>query len=198
MAENQEPNQSQINIPKRNGGPIAIIILAVLILIGAGIWWKSQNKTLSTSYTENTNTSTDTYKEESTTTSDQTNTSTQDSMMAATSSNPSMSTSTKSSASSTPPTTQTQVKTFTITAQNFSFNPKEIRVKKGDTVKIILKNSGGFHDWVIDAFNARTTQIQGGQTAEVTFVADKAGTFEYYCSVDEHKQMGMRGNLIVE
>jgi len=90
------------------------------------------------------------------------------------------------------------LKLFKITAQNFSFDPKEIRVKKGDTVKITLNNVGGVHDWVIDEFNAKTPKIKDGETADIQFVADKSGTFEYYCSVGTHRQMGMVGKLIVE
>lgn len=97
-------------------------------------------------------------------------------------------------------TTQNKVgeKTFTVAGKNYSFTPSEIRVKKGDKVKIVFTNSGGFHDWVIDEFNARTKQIGSGQTDTVEFVADKVGTFEYYCSVGNHRQMGMKGNLVVE
>lgn len=91
-----------------------------------------------------------------------------------------------------------ETKTFNVTGQNFSFSVKEIRVKKGDKVKIVYTNKQGFHDFVIDEFNARTPQIQAGTTEEIEFVADKAGTFEYYCSVGQHRQNGMKGNLIVE
>lgn len=90
------------------------------------------------------------------------------------------------------------VKKFEVHAANFLFDVKEIRVKKGDTVKIEFYNDEGFHDWVVDEFNARTQQIAAGKTDEVTFVADKTGTFEYYCSVGKHRAMGMKGNLIVE
>lgn len=91
-----------------------------------------------------------------------------------------------------------QVREFTLTAKPYSFTPAEISVNKGDTVKITLSNIEGFHDWVIDEFNARTERINAGQTATVQFVADKAGTFEFYCSVGNHRQMGMKGNLIVK
>lgn len=91
-----------------------------------------------------------------------------------------------------------EVKTFEVAASNFKFDQKEIRVKKGDTVKIMLTNTGGNHDWKVDEFNAATEIIGEGGTAEVEFVADKVGTFEYYCSVGTHRQMGMVGNLIVE
>lgn len=91
-----------------------------------------------------------------------------------------------------------ETKTFTISGKSFSFTPNEIRVKKGDIVKITFKNTGGFHDFTIDEYNVKTAQIQSGQTADVEFVADKAGTFEFYCSVGNHRAQGMKGNLIVE
>lgn len=89
------------------------------------------------------------------------------------------------------------VKEFTVTGKPFSFAPNAITVNKGDTVKITFVNENGMHDWVLDEFNARTKQIGGGQSETVTFVADKAGTFEYYCSVGTHRQMGMVGTLTV-
>lgn len=88
--------------------------------------------------------------------------------------------------------------TFDIEATNFEFSVPEIRVKQGDTVTINFKVSEGFHDWVVDEFNAQTKQLGEGGTETITFVADKTGTFEYYCSVGQHRQMGMVGQLIVE
>ena len=90
------------------------------------------------------------------------------------------------------------VKTFTLDAQNISFSQVQIRVKKGDRVKIVLVNKEGFHDWTIDEFDANTQQISEGDQDSVEFVADQVGTFEYYCSVGTHRQLGMVGNLIVE
>ena len=91
-----------------------------------------------------------------------------------------------------------ETKTIEITAANFTFSPGEIRVKKGDTVKVVLNNKEGFHDWVVDELNVSTKQVGKGETTEITFIPDKAGTFEFYCSVGSHRQMGMKGNLIVE
>jgi plastocyanin len=91
-----------------------------------------------------------------------------------------------------------ETKTFTVSAANFSFDIKEMKVKKGDTVKIDFKNNEGFHDWVIDDFSARTKQLQAGGTESISFTADKTGTFEYYCSVGQHRKFGMVGKLIVE
>ncbi len=89
-------------------------------------------------------------------------------------------------------------KTFTITGSNFSFSPSSITVNKGDKVKIVFANSGGTHDFKIDEYSVATPRISGGQSASVEFVADKSGTFDYYCSVGSHRAMGMQGTLIVK
>ncbi len=91
-----------------------------------------------------------------------------------------------------------EAKIFNVTAANFSFSVKEMKVKQGDTVKIVFENKEGFHDWVIDEFNARTQQLPAGKSETIEFVADKNGTFEYYCSVGSHRANGMVGKLIVE
>lgn len=95
-------------------------------------------------------------------------------------------------------TSEAGANSFNITGSNFSFSTTELKVKKGEKVKIIFQSKGGLHDWTVDEFNAKTRQIKDGESAEVEFVADKAGTFEYYCSVGQHRTMGMKGKLIVE
>lgn len=94
--------------------------------------------------------------------------------------------------------TKGEVKEFTVSGRNFSFSPSTIRVKQGDIVKITFENTGGTHDFVIDEFDVATSQIQSGKSGSVEFVADKKGTFDYYCSVANHRQNGMEGQLIVE
>jgi nitrite reductase (NO-forming) len=91
-----------------------------------------------------------------------------------------------------------QAKIIEVIGKNFSFSPAEIKVKQGDKIKIVFINQEGFHDWKIDEFNAATNKINAGNQATVEFVADKTGTFEYYCSVGTHRQMGMVGKLIVQ
>lgn len=88
--------------------------------------------------------------------------------------------------------------TFDVVGGMFYFVPNDITVKKGDTVKINFINAGGFHDFVLDEFDVKTAQINGGETASVEFVADKVGIFEFYCSVGSHRQMGQKGVFTVE
>ncbi len=87
---------------------------------------------------------------------------------------------------------------FTVKGSNYAFDVQEIRVKEGDTVTINFESSEGFHDWVVDEFDAATAKVRPGTPTSVTFVASKAGTYEYYCSVGSHRAQGMVGTLIVE
>lgn len=96
-----------------------------------------------------------------------------------------------------------EMKTFVLTGGNYWFEmdgqrAPELRVKLGDKVRIEFTNVEGFHDFVVDEFNAATEQINTGGSTFVEFVADKTGTFEYYCSVGQHRANGMVGNLVVE
>jgi plastocyanin len=89
------------------------------------------------------------------------------------------------------------MKKYTVTGANFSFDPKEISVKKGDTVQITFKNAEGFHDFMIDEFGVKTNKVQAGSQEVVKFVASKTGEFQYYCSVGQHRANGMWGTLKV-
>lgn len=91
-----------------------------------------------------------------------------------------------------------ETKTFEVVGEPFFFSVKEMRVKQGDTVKVVFTNKQGFHDWVIDEFGGKTKQLAAGQSETIEFVADKKGTFEYYCSVGAHRANGMVGKLIVQ
>lgn len=95
-------------------------------------------------------------------------------------------------------TVTTDTKVFAISGKNFTFDIKEIRVKKNDTVTINFTSTDGFHDFGIDEFDARTEKIRTGDATSVTFVANKTGTFEYYCSVGSHRVSGMTGKIIIE
>ena len=90
------------------------------------------------------------------------------------------------------------VKEFAVSGKNFSFTPASMEVNVGDRVKITFTNQGGNHDLVVDGYNIRTKVLGASQSETIEFVADKAGNFEYYCSVGTHRQMGMKGTLVVK
>jgi cytochrome c oxidase subunit 2 len=70
------------------------------------------------------------------------------------------------------------VKEITINASNFEFDVQEIKVNKGDTVKVTLKNASGNHALKFEGYNK---EVKGNKT--ISFVADKAGEFDFLCSV---------------
>lgn len=91
-----------------------------------------------------------------------------------------------------------EVVEFTVEGSEFKFTPKVLNVKAGDKVRIIFKNKGKMmHDFRLDEFNAATKVISGGQEETIEFVAERIGTFEFYCSVNTHRQMGMVGIMNV-
>lgn len=85
-----------------------------------------------------------------------------------------------------------------ITGENFAFSMDEITVNKWDKVTINFESTDWFHDWVVDEFDAATEQVRPWTMTSVTFMADEAGMYEYYCSVGSHRAQGMVGTLIVE
>jgi len=89
-------------------------------------------------------------------------------------------------------------KEIVVQASNYKFSPTTITVKQGEKTRIVLKNSDGMHDFKVDELNIATAVIQGGQEDFVEFTADKPGQYEFYCSVGNHRQMGMKGKLIVQ
>ena len=95
-------------------------------------------------------------------------------------------------------TTEETVEEFALVASNFEYDIKEIRVKKGTKVKISLTVSEGFHDFVIDEFSGRIQRIGSGEDSSTEFVASEIGEYEYYCSVGNHRELGMVGKLIIE
>lgn len=93
---------------------------------------------------------------------------------------------------------QEDVEIIVVEAGSFYYKPNEIRIKKGQKVRIELHSVSMMHDFVIDELGVKIPVTQSGEVGIVEFTADTAGTFEYYCSVGNHKAQGQIGTLIVE
>ena len=85
-----------------------------------------------------------------------------------------------------------------IVANDFTFDVTEIKVKQGEKLTLSVMNEKGFHDLVIDELDVNSGMIKAGDTIELEIPTDKPGTYEYYCSVGQHREMGMKGTLIIE
>lgn len=78
---------------------------------------------------------------------------------------------------------------------SFHVSP-EIHVRKGmlGSLHFINEDGKSKHNLNIDEFNVHTNDLGYFQTQIITFIADKTGTYRYYCSL--HPEM--HGVLIVE
>ncbi len=90
------------------------------------------------------------------------------------------------------------LKELTLTAKQWEFTPNIIEVNKGDRVHITLSSADTPHGFSIAEYGIRETIQPGGNTV-VEFVADKQGTFIFFCSVPcGEGHLGMKGKLIVK
>lgn len=81
----------------------------------------------------------------------------------------------------------------------FYFDPATLVVKQGQKVRLTFTNVEGMHDFIIDELNVATDIIQAGESTIVEFTAPSTpGSYKYYCSVTNHRQMGMEGVLTIE
>lgn len=108
--------------------------------------------------------------------------------------------------------------TVELKAADTAFASKELKVTKGQAVKLVLDNEDSqLHDFVVDKIPVKLKEsgskdhghsstsskadlhvaAEAGQHGEVEFTATTAGTYTYYCSVPGHKDAGMTGKLIV-
>ncbi len=93
---------------------------------------------------------------------------------------------------------QAGVVEINMTAKDWAFDPGTITVHKGDTVKLHITSLDVTHGFALPDYGINE-QIVPGQTTDITFVADKSGTFGFRCSVmcgQGHRQM--TGTLVVQ
>ena len=87
-----------------------------------------------------------------------------------------------------------------LSAKNYEFNQKQIRVKAGETVALRLENGDGeAHYFDVDELNVHAP-ILSGQNGLALFKPAKPGTYTFYCKphYDKASGQGMHGTLIVE
>src|SRR3989344_1497102 len=91
-----------------------------------------------------------------------------------------------------------EVSEFSIVAKNWEFDPAEITVNKGDTVRLLITSVDVDHGFAIPEFGV-SEKLSPGEEVTVEFVADKTGEFTFFCNVfcgSGHQEM--RGRLIVQ
>ncbi len=69
-----------------------------------------------------------------------------------------------------------------IAASQYDFSPGVISVNRGDRVTIELVSTDVVHGLYLDGYDLEVT-ADPGQSASLSFIADKSGTFRFRCSV---------------
>jgi len=97
------------------------------------------------------------------------------------------------------------------------FNPESIRVKRGETIRFIVKNTGKLqHEMVLGTImelkehaelmrkfpemehaDPNQVSVEPGKTGELIWQFTKAGTFDFACLVPGHFEAGMVGKVRV-
>jgi nitrous-oxide reductase len=89
-----------------------------------------------------------------------------------------------------------------MSAQRSHFTPDVIRAREGDTVVLYVTNieqtKDATHGFAISNYNIQTS-LEPGETTTITFVADKTGVFNFYCTeFCSALHLEMAGWLLVE
>lgn len=85
-----------------------------------------------------------------------------------------------------------------VAAKEFVFSPQEIRIRSGETVNLILENTGeAFHTLTIEELGFQI-EAEGGRRSSGALRIDRPGTFSVICSVPGHAEAGLRATLVVE
>jgi heme/copper-type cytochrome/quinol oxidase subunit 2 len=83
-------------------------------------------------------------------------------------------------------------------AKNWEFQPATVTVSEGDVVRLNINSIDVDHGISLLDFNV-SEKLESGQTTSLEFVADRKGSFTFFCNVycgSGHKEM--KGILIVE
>ena len=92
---------------------------------------------------------------------------------------------------------QGQTREFSITGQDHHYSPARIEVNRDDLVKITFTARDMPHSFTIDEYRI-VRRVAAGGTTTFEFRADRAGTFNYYCSLtSEPGHATMKGQLVV-
>jgi plastocyanin len=94
--------------------------------------------------------------------------------------------------------TQGETVDVQVLAGEYYFSPSILKINKGDTLKITLKNVGKMpHNLVFEEQNIATKTIQRGESDTIEFTATQSGQSKFYCSIGNYRALGMEGDLEV-
>jgi plastocyanin len=90
------------------------------------------------------------------------------------------------------------INTYDITMSNFTFSPNIIEATPGETLTVSLTSIGETHDFVIDELDVQSFLLGSNESQDLTItIPDNASgnVYQFYCSVGNHREMGMVGEI---
>lgn len=91
------------------------------------------------------------------------------------------------------------VREIVVEGDEFSFSPASISVKAGENIKLTFNNAGSTpHNLKVEGLGIGTSTIGGGESETIEFTAEEDGTYATFCSVGNHRALGMEGTLVIE
>jgi heme/copper-type cytochrome/quinol oxidase subunit 2 len=75
-----------------------------------------------------------------------------------------------------------QERIFQVDARQYAYSPSELTVNAGDTVTLQLVSNDVVHGLYVDGYGV-SVEADPGQTATLTFVANKPGSFRFRCNI---------------
>ena len=90
--------------------------------------------------------------------------------------------------------------TVSIGESEFKLGPSSVKIDRAGTVTFEVTNNGSVdHALEVEGqgVEEETETIKPGETAELTVDLSKGGSYEIYCPIDGHRDMGMEGTFTV-
>jgi cytochrome c oxidase subunit 2 len=88
-------------------------------------------------------------------------------------------------------------RTVSVVVSRDGFQPREISIRKGETVRVILKTADGEHCFAVDDLRVEK-RVMPGRATTLDVTPDKAGTYPFYCCLETGAAADkQRGRLIV-
>lgn len=104
---------------------------------------------------------------------------------------------------------------LTVRAFEWGFDPSNVILQPGQQVRLTFVNDGStLHDLKIDGLDATGVSSEGsglsadegelfvaadeGKTGTLAFTPAEPGTFDFYCTIPRHRDLGMKGAITVQ
>jgi cytochrome c oxidase subunit 2 len=91
-----------------------------------------------------------------------------------------------------------ELRVVEVVARRYAFEPAEVEVAEGETVRLLVRSADGLHGFEIKQFKVKKEIPRGADAVAIEFTATSAGRFPILCSEycgDGHADM--KGMLVV-